>query len=511
MDVNSNINLFTTILGWQFYGVLWSVIVQTGLVFLPIFAMIISTLSEARSSGSLFSVNVDSALSSLEVKVFTLLLVLLVGAAPTAGTTVTSGDFTFDGQVVGDTNTAYDDTFGASPLVDGTTVPVPAWWLLVMRLSNGVTKAVGGTMDLQFEGAFRELEMAMQTAAIRIPQTKKNLSIFNYECYLPARSLFMRTNDNTAGIDVNYQGSEYFINEPGYYDTLRTRSMIEGVAFNPDTSPEYADDPGTGGRPTCNEMWEVVSEGILVEAELTGVNAIMEEYFGGMGPERQAQVVRGHIQRTDIDSFDQVDDLVNEVTEKQSLFGRISAGAAAVGGAGVLTLINGITRIFTNFVIQAAPIVQAYTLMVLYMTIPLGLIVSGYSFKFLVQGAVLIFSVTFWTALWKIAAHADAMLRDTFWENVVDNITSIFQDPGSMLKSSIHQFIVLMLYIMLPTLGTKMLMAGAGSMAGATSVAGGTAGGAASAGSAPGAAVGSSVKQIGGGAGRIVAKASSKK
>ena len=471
MDVNSNINLFTTILGWQFYGVLWSVIVQTGLVFLPIFTMIISTLSDARSSGSLFTVNVDSALSGLEVKVFTLLLVLLVGAAPTAGTSVTSGDFTFDGAVVGDTNTAYDDTFGASTLITGTTVPVPAWWLLVMRLSNGVTKAVGGTMESQFEGALRQLEMSMQTAAIRRPQTKKNLSIFNRECYLPARSLFMRQNDVTGGVDVNYQGSEYFINEPGYYDTLRTRSMIEGVPFDPNTSPEYSQDPGTGGRPTCNDLWDVVSEGILQEAELGGVNAIIEEYFGGMGPERQAQVVRGHIQRTDIDSYDQVDDLVNEVTEKQNLFGRVIGAVGSIPGTSLLTLINGVTRIFTNFVIQAAPIIQAYTLMVLYMTIPLGLIVSGYSFKFLVQGAVLIFSVTFWTALWKIAAHADALLRDTFWENVVDNVISLYTDPGSALKAAIHQFIVLTLYILLPGLGTKMLMTGAGSMVTASSVA----------------------------------------
>ncbi len=497
MDVNSNINLFTTILGWQFYGVLWSVIVQTGLVFLPIFTMIISTLSDARSSGSLFTVNVDSALSGLEVKVFTLLLVLLVGAAPTAGTTVTSGDFTFDGLTVGNTDTAYDDTFGASTLIDGTTVPVPAWWLLVMRLSNGVTKAVGGTMDLQFEGALRQLEMAMQTAAIRRPQTKKNLSIFNRECYLPARSLFMRTNDNTEGIDVNYQGSEYFINEPGYYDTLRTRSMIEGIPFDPDTSPEYSQDPGTGGRPTCNDLWDVVSEGILEEAELGGINAIIEEYFGGMGPERQAQVVRGHIQRTDIDSYDQVDDLVNEVTEKQNLFGRVVGAVTDLPAAGLLTIINGITRIFTNFVIQAAPIVQAYTLMVLYMTIPLGLIVSGYSFKFLVQGAVLIFSVTFWTALWKIAAHADALLRDTFWQNVVDNILSTYVDPGSALKASVHQFIVLMLYIILPGLGTKMLLTGAGSMATTANVAGSAAKVGGSAAGKPGSTVGSTIKMVG--------------
>ena len=41
MNVDSYLELFTTLFGWAFYGVLWDVLVGTGIVYLPILGILI--------------------------------------------------------------------------------------------------------------------------------------------------------------------------------------------------------------------------------------------------------------------------------------------------------------------------------------------------------------------------------------------------------------------------------------------------------------------------------------
>ena len=40
MSVDSYLELFTTLFGWTFYGILWDVLVGTGIVFLPFLGLL---------------------------------------------------------------------------------------------------------------------------------------------------------------------------------------------------------------------------------------------------------------------------------------------------------------------------------------------------------------------------------------------------------------------------------------------------------------------------------------
>ena len=51
MTVDSYLELFTTLFGWAFYGILWDVLVGTGIVFLPFLGILIDNWREPAEGG----------------------------------------------------------------------------------------------------------------------------------------------------------------------------------------------------------------------------------------------------------------------------------------------------------------------------------------------------------------------------------------------------------------------------------------------------------------------------
>ena len=51
MSVDSYLELFTTLFGWAFYGVLWDVLVSTGIVYLPFLGILIDNWREPAEGG----------------------------------------------------------------------------------------------------------------------------------------------------------------------------------------------------------------------------------------------------------------------------------------------------------------------------------------------------------------------------------------------------------------------------------------------------------------------------
>jgi len=60
MTVDSYLELFTTLFGWTFYGILWNVLVGTGIVFLPFLGILIDNWREPAEGGEFdeFDLNV---------------------------------------------------------------------------------------------------------------------------------------------------------------------------------------------------------------------------------------------------------------------------------------------------------------------------------------------------------------------------------------------------------------------------------------------------------------------
>ena len=51
MSVDSYLELFTSLFGWAFYGILWDVLVGTGIVYLPFLGILIDNWREPAQGG----------------------------------------------------------------------------------------------------------------------------------------------------------------------------------------------------------------------------------------------------------------------------------------------------------------------------------------------------------------------------------------------------------------------------------------------------------------------------
>lgn len=459
MDVNGVVVLYTTLFGWQFYDVIWSVLAATGLIYVPILVSVFNVLLESRAQGSLFSVGAESGVSKLEVKLFSLLLVLLLAAVPTGATTITAQTLSYEGATPGNTQSTYDSTYALSPLVTGAQVQIPVWWYFTMALSNGITKAVSNAASSDLY--FRDLQTALSIAAIRDPSIRYQLQLFTSECFVPARSLLYRKNDSGDLRDSgeHWAGSAYFRTTPGFYDVLRTTTPVAGFSYSAESMPEFNADPDLGGRPVCNAFWDRLSTNILIQAEADGITKKWYAFFSN-DEEQKENIIQRYVQAEQFRVLQSADEInaVRTGGDRNVILSAVDTiGGIAVAASLAKTVF--ILRSTVSAVVYGASTVQAYILMVLYLFIPIALLVSGYSLSYLVNGAVLIFTVTFWSALWTIAALADHFLSSALWGELLSSSLVNKLDPENITKDLIHSVVVMGLYTLMPLAASWMVIA----------------------------------------------------
>ena len=77
MSVDSYLELFTTLFGWAFYGVLWDVLVGSGIVYLPFLGILIDNWREPAEGGQ-FGTVTGLSLRRMEIELFIALLVVVL-------------------------------------------------------------------------------------------------------------------------------------------------------------------------------------------------------------------------------------------------------------------------------------------------------------------------------------------------------------------------------------------------------------------------------------------------
>lgn len=111
------------------------------------------------------------------------------------------------------------------------------------------------------------------------------------------------------------------------------------------------------------------------------------------------------------------------------------------------------------------PIIQAITLMVAYALLPVVVVLSGYSLSMLAIGAIGIFTINFWTVLWKFAQWIDENLSVAMHPGSMDSLMNWAASPGGVVgatnKAILLDTMLAMLMVGIPVLWT-MLMGWAG-------------------------------------------------
>ena len=90
MSVDSYLELFTSLFGWTFYGILWDVLVSTGIVYLPFLGILIDNWREPAQGGEVGHAS-GLSLRRMEIELFMALLVVVLAGQPSALTPLNAG------------------------------------------------------------------------------------------------------------------------------------------------------------------------------------------------------------------------------------------------------------------------------------------------------------------------------------------------------------------------------------------------------------------------------------
>lgn len=472
MSAESFLELYTTLFGWQQYNNLWTILSDTGIVFIPFLFILAKNFIEpaaslaAREAGGV-------SLRRMEIDIALALSVVVLAAQPTALTPLNPSVIQYEnpcgtGAPVGpdSSGTTYDQTF--EPIVAGTNVPI--WWYAMLSLSGGITHAaINGIGCVEDISGYR---LKINKTRIADPTLMDELGRFMKDCYIPARSKYYADKPNVASIltshgsqDPEWFGAYTYRQTAGYYDTLRASGPVKGWAYRAARDTEYNDPsltPPPAGRPYCKEWYEHRTLGIR--------NKLLNEVPAPL--RAQGLAILSAIGFSDYNATDMEDDTLKSVVTTslasapaQSGFssayndeGLLEFSATPVNlaliGAGAGTAWEKLSFAPMMYAVRSgAPIVQALILLAVYMLLPIALIVSSYSWNLVVTASIAIFTIKFWAYLWHIAKWMEDNLMRALYPDGTSffaaNIANLI-DGEFALKTMLIEMATATMFIGLP-------------------------------------------------------------
>lgn len=191
MSVDSYLELFTTLFGWSFYGVLWDALVATGIVYLPFLGILIDHWRGSAERAEL-GVAAPNSLRSLEIDLFLALLVVVLAGQPAALTPLNASTLSYtppptlaNPSPPTASPSASQSTFGATGFSGSPgSVNLPIWWYAVLSTSAGLNHAV--VEGLPSASSWRAVEQQARLATVTDPRLRQEASQFFSECFVPA-------------------------------------------------------------------------------------------------------------------------------------------------------------------------------------------------------------------------------------------------------------------------------------------------------------------------------------
>lgn len=487
---DSPLALFTTLFGWQFYSIVWDVLVGTGIAFLPFLGLLISTVVDIRTEGDLTDAQSKVALSRLETKLFLMLIVIAfagtpsnltsfqhdnIQARPYAKTVTNAAPATVTPAASGST---YDAAFGC-PAGDasctGTDIPVPVWWYGIVAFSEGFNRSVIAGMP-QLAG-LRDVVATSKLANIVDPAVRAETNMFYSQCFIPARSRLQELRPSAFDPRELWLGSGTFLGQNYFYRRdLRARVPIEGFPYDASRDLEWETPPAAGwGKPTCREWWlgEQSAPGVqgLREKLIDNVNATAAGFIPSVAAAFPGWTTPGAVDdfavrkllENNPPSFSNEDLLLirnnyDGIGGAMRTFGRELG--LATGRQDVLTKIE--------TMLLAAPMLQSLIKLAMYGILPFFVIASRYSLSSLIVGAVAIFTVSSWTTWWYMASWVDENLMRALWPDVgyLDTLFSVryntntgglLSPVGGSTKFNVLNLAVASLYLFVPLIFSTLM------------------------------------------------------
>ena len=480
MSVDSYLELFTTMYGWAFAGIFRDVLVDTGVVFLPFIITIVSVWLESHQMARFQGADAAWMVRKMEVEFMTAIFVLAFCFTPLGVTSLanvnlyhTPPSTPLNPTPTTATGTAPDSTYGAAFGSVPTTLAIPPWWFTVMSLSSGFNEAVrggvsGGLTDL------RAVEELARTATVQDPQLRSEIQRFYNECYIPARSRYLRSGPTAAtaaavaihgDADPDWMGSHALLDEGSLYPSLYAEAGVPG--FPLDLTGADADLAGNTvlpayGRPSCADWWLDSINGLRARmasftgpATLSSLPAAVANVFTTLtATDREDALARLALERSQPSAIQPEKILGTDGGEFQQA---MQAVPDVVGIGGMLS--KAFEAQSSKFpIIQFATMAQPLILMAIYMFLPLILVFGRYSLQVMFMGALAIFTVKSWAAMWFIARWLDEHLMVAMYPDAATLLhTIVTLDADATIKRTTLNTLLVGLYIGLPLIWSAMM------------------------------------------------------
>ncbi len=478
MSVDSYLELFTTLFGWTFYGILWDVLLATGIVFLPFLGILIDNWREPAEGGEFGSVT-GLSLRRMELELFIALVVVVLAGQPAALTPLNASTLSYtppptliEPTPSTATVASPESTFGSSGFVGSArTVNLPIWWYAVLSMSAGFNHAI--VDGLPAASDLRTYEQQARLATIADPRLRQEVSDFFSQCFITARSKYQADRPTYSSItalltshgsdDPDWMGSHVYRSTPGYYGTLRPTKSVAGWRYNASRDTEYdTGAPPTWGKPFCKEWWEHGTIGLrkklIDEANVTstGFAGLVVAVAPTLASEQQSDAVAKTVLSNAPPSWSN-NDLMTHNAGSSGLLNTAEntlKGGLAVGGTLIASALFSVTM---TAILAGLPMVQALMLLGIYALLPLVVVLSRFSIAMMVTGAMAIFTVKFWSVLWYLALWVDQNLIQSMYPDV-NIFLQVFANPGEHDgKRMLLNLITMSLYLGLPLLWSGMM------------------------------------------------------
>ncbi|WP_019700271.1 conjugal transfer protein TraG N-terminal domain-containing protein [Paracidovorax oryzae] len=506
MQLDSYLELFTTMYGWAFANIMGEIITGTGLAALPFALIVFNAWREAKEQGQGFH-GVLGLLESVQTRLYTALFVMTVCFATTPITSLHNVNLSYtptrsldnsEPQPVSlksGTRSSYDvamaDAVSGAFSKAGNLSYVPAWWYAVMGISSGINSAFRAGLSSSSRD-IRVIEDMARMATIEDPGLLHDLQRFYSECFIPARSQYLamdKATISTAGkailaegssygpTDVDWVGSQFFRTEKGFYSTIRSYNPVPGwpIDFARDTdyiqtpAPEGTPEAGyqnpDWGRPTCKEWWESGTMG-LREKLITNTSAWrgLSQKVQNTLSFKSADEAKDSVARLGFEKANPVFVSPERIMGDEYGVGtntwRTVTGAISTWGVANKALDASLAMVP---LLNALPMVQALVLMALYMFLPMIIFLSGYDLKVAFYGTLAIFTVKFWSVLWFVARWIDAHLIDAMYPGfsgsaMMQEITQSFSSGQPQIyKRMLLNTLLMIMFIGLPLFWSALL------------------------------------------------------
>ncbi|HFV8254126.1 TPA: conjugal transfer protein TraG N-terminal domain-containing protein, partial [Escherichia coli] len=300
------------------------------------------------------------------------------------------------------------------------TAAAPVWWVVVHKLSKGVTQAAVASIPCRPD--IRQLRFEVQRTFIANRALADELQDFTNDCYSLALYQWKQrdqgmTKDRKLLSDISWIGSSTFMQ--GDYGTLQSKMPRAAFPWN-SARDSGRPDTGRGGYPTCREWWSDSSVGL--KKRVTGevdeglwlrISAAMK-MLGNAQANYQEEIIKR---------------LVSPANLTLSQGGEVYRG---YGGNADMTAANAVTRAagtagsavaslaaFPAFdaMRQALPMVQSILLMAVYIMLPLILAFAAYEFSTLITLTFVVFALNFLTFWWELARWLDSWMLTALYSS----------------------------------------------------------------------------------------------